>query len=476
MNELAKQELDKKISQLEELSNNILSLSRNTILVNFRFLDLALSNFEFVLCLDTTIGTDGKHLFYNPKAILTAFKNEKEYLAHAYLHLVMHCVFKHQFIFKNIDRVKWNLACDIAVENAILELNSKATAIQMQSVINQELQILTDKIGKLTAERIYKYLVEKNVDQEEIARLNQIFLFDDHRFWYDEASSAGVSSEQQKDPQNDDDSNQKNKSQTGQGDGGNTNSDDDFRKEQEKFWSEVAERIQTDLETASKGIGDQAGTVMQNLKEINREQCDYADFLRKFATINEVMKINDDEFDYIFYTYGLNVYENMPLIEPLEYKDEKVIKEFVIAIDTSGSVQGELVEKFITKTYNILKSTESFASVINIHIVQCDAKVQHDEVITCEDDLENYIKNIKLFGFGGTDFRPVFEYVDKLIEDGQFTNLKGLIYFTDGFGVYPADMPGYETAFVFVDDDYRDIGVPGWAIKVVLKKEEIEEL
>ena len=30
------------------------------------------------------------------------------------------------------------------------------------------------------------------------------------------------------------------------------------------------------------------------------------------------MKINDDEFDYIFYTYGLKLYEKMPLIEPLE--------------------------------------------------------------------------------------------------------------------------------------------------------------
>ena len=37
----------------------------------------------------------------------------------------------------------------------------------------------------------------------------------------------------------------------------------------------------------------------------------------------------------------------MPLIEPLEYKEVKRIKEFVIAIDTSGSVSGELVQKFI---------------------------------------------------------------------------------------------------------------------------------
>lgn len=61
------------------------------------------------------------------------------------------------------------------------------------------------------------------------------------------------------------------------------------------------------------------------------------------------MKLNDDEFDYIFYTYGMNLYGNIPLIEPLEYKDVKQIKEFVIAIDTSGSTSGALVQTFVKK-------------------------------------------------------------------------------------------------------------------------------
>lgn len=73
-----------------------------------------------------------------------------------------------------------------------------------------------------------------------------------------------------------------------------------------------------------------------------------------------MMKLNPDEFDYNYYTYGLTLYENMPLIEPLEYKEVKRIREFVIAIDTSGSTSGSLVQTFVQKTYNILKSTESF--------------------------------------------------------------------------------------------------------------------
>ena len=145
------------------------------------------------------------------------------------------------------------------------------------------------------------------------------------------------------------------------------------------------------------------------------------------------MQIYDDEFDYIFYTYGLHLYRNLPLIAPLEYKDVRRIREFVIAIDTSGSVQGELVQKFITKTYNILSQQESYFTKINIHIIQCDAEVQEDLKITSREEFEKCLKGLTLKGFGGTDFRPLFQYVDQLIHLGEFTNLKGLIYFTDGF-------------------------------------------
>ncbi len=212
---------------------------------------------------------------------------------------------------------------------------------------------------------------------------------------------------------------------------------------------------------------------MQNLREVNRKRYDYTAFLKKFAVRGEAMKINDDEFDYIFYTYGLQLYENMPLIEPLEYKEVKRIREFVVAIDTSGSVAGEIVQRFVEKTYNILKSTESFFSKINVHIVQCDADIQEDAKITSQEEFDEYLKTMQIRGLGGTDFRPVFAYVDKLIEQQEFTNLKGLIYFTDGFSTFPAQKPPYETAFVFLDEALNDPVVPPWAIKLILKQEEI---
>ena len=185
------------------------------------------------------------------------------------------------------------------------------------------------------------------------------------------------------------------------------------------------------------------------------------------------MRINDEEFDYVYYTYGLKLYKKMPLIEPLEYKEVKRIREFVIAIDTSGSVAGEQVQSFLQKTYNILKSTESFFSRINVHIIQCDATIQEDAKITSQEEFDEYLKNMTIRGLGGTDFRPVFSYVDWLREKKEFQNLKGLIYFTDGFGTFPEQMPEYKTAFVFLDEELNNYDVPPWAMKLILRKDEI---
>ena len=165
----------------------------------------------------------------------------------------------------------------------------------------------------------------------------------------------------------------------------------------------------------------------------------------------------------------------MPLIEPLEYRDSRRIHDFVIAIDTSGSVAGEQVQRFLQKTYNILQEHDSFAAAVNIHIIQCDAAVQSDVIITSSEDFERYLAGMEIRGLGGTDFRPVFTYVDELDRQGVFSDLRGLLYFTDGLGTFPEKMPDYKTAFIFVDEGYSTPEVPAWAMKVVLRAEDIQE-
>ena len=76
-------------------------------------------------------------------------------------------------------------------------------------------------------------------------------------------------------------------------------------------WKNISEHIQMDLESFAKTQGYLAGSLSQALAAINREKYDYETFLKKFAVLGEVMKINDDEFDYIFYTYGLKLFGNI---------------------------------------------------------------------------------------------------------------------------------------------------------------------
>ena len=177
---------------------------------------------------------------------------------------------------------------------------------------------------------------------------------------------------------------------------------------------------------------------------------------------------DEDTCDYGFYTYGLSLYGNMPLIEPQETREARKIEEFAIVVDTSMSCSGALVRRFLEETYSVLSENESFFRKVNIHIIQCDEKVHQDVKITSQEELGKYMEHFQLYGEGGTDFRPAFEYVDSLIETGEYTNLKGLIYFTDGYGIYPNKMPPYRTAFVFLEEDYRDVDVPPWAVRLVI--------
>ena len=469
--------MNEQIEKRNKLAEDVLHLSRNTLLVNLRFLDAALNELELIPVDEVNLATDGQFLAYNPTFVLKRYKQEREEIVRAYLHMLFHGVFRHMYVHSLVDQDLWGLACDIAVEYVIAGLGLKAATTSRELLQKSHFADLEKKAGKLTAEKLYRYFLDHRPDGRQLAELSGAFYADDHRLWYmTEAEKAAFFGQPLAVTLSVEEGNG-----SGEGDG-NENGESSAEglsgsalsmSAAEARWAEISGRMQMDMETFSKMQGDKAGGLMQNLREVNREKYDYTSFLKKFAVRGEVMRVNDDEFDYIFYTYGLKLYEKMPLIEPLEYKEVKRIREFVIAIDTSGSVSGELVQAFVQKTYNVLKSTESFFSKINLHIIQCDATIQEDAKITNQEEFDNYLKNMKIYGLGGTDFRPVFSHVDWLRDQKESQNLKGLIYFTDGFGTFPAQKPDYDTAFVFLDDGWNNYDVPPWAIKLILQKEEI---
>lgn len=468
-----------KLTRAAELAAQILNISRNTLVVNMRFLDAALFRLRPEQA-PITLATDGERMYYDPFHILEKYKSDKNAVTRDCLHVLLHCVFRHPFVDPaTVDRELWNIACDIAVESLISSFTLSCTEVARTQAQTDALKHLQPAVKSLTAEKIYRYLLDEKFAGRSVNINSAAFYSDDHSVWYNQNKPDPVAvSSDNNNSNNSNDSNGDNNSN----DNGDNDSNDDgnsaensrqIRQRLSDEWKEISERIQTDMETASRIQGDRAGGMQQQLRELNRERYDYRSFLKKFAVMGEAMKINDDEFDYIFYTYGLKLFGNMPLIEPLEYKEVKRIRDFVIAIDTSGSTSGELVQKFLQKTFNILKSEESFFAKMNLYVIQCDADIQEVAKITTQEEFDEYIKGFTVKGLGGTDFRPVFEYVDRLVEGKAFTNLKGLIYFTDGCGTFPAKKPDYQTAFVFVQSDWNNPDIPPWAIKLVLEAEEI---
>ena len=112
---------ESKEDRITRLSKELLTLSRDSIAVNMRFLDRALDRLD---CIDYTgsLATDGKSLFYDKRFLLKRYKETGEMPTRDYLHILFHCIFRHMFVGPSIRRNVWDLACDIAVESAISTL------------------------------------------------------------------------------------------------------------------------------------------------------------------------------------------------------------------------------------------------------------------------------------------------------------------------------------------------------------------
>ena len=447
------QEMAETAERLQAIGSSILRAARDELYLGMRFLDVALSSFSYQM--DSSIhgfGTDGREIYFQPQMLGGLYKENRILVNRGYLHMVFHCTFRH-FAWrgagrnigtghsagennadseKTIEERLRDLSCDIAVEHIIDGMNYRSIRFS-RSLLRRETYRLLEKEGKtLNAQRVYKILSGWNLSEKDFVNLEQEFRTDDHKYW------ESKKPDQKPNPM------------------------------LSRKWGEINDGIETDLETFSQEAGERDGDFLEQIKTENRSKYDYREFLRKFAVFHEEMAVDDDSFDYNFYTYGLRLYGNMPLIEPLESKEVKKVEEFVIVIDTSMSCSGELVRKFLEETYGVLSENESFFTKINVHIIQCDEKVHTDKKITSQEEMKDYMEHLELYGDGGTDFRPAFEWVDKLLEQHEFRNLKGLIYFTDGFGIYPQKMPSYKTAFVFMQDNYRDVDVPVWAMKLIL--------
>jgi predicted metal-dependent peptidase len=130
------------------------------------------------------------------------------------------------------------------------------------------------------------------------------------------------------------------------------------------------------------------------------------------------------------------------------------IDSIVVAVDTSGSINRDLHERFMEEIILIRRMFK-----IEIRYIQCDTEVTQDI------KLKRYtnVEDIAIKGGGGTDFRPVFDYIKQ-------KNYKpnAILYFTDGQGAYP-EKSNIDTLWIIDSEESLSYGYnPPFGYKLFL--------
>ena len=112
--------------------------------------------------------------------------------------------------------------------------------------------------------------------------------------------------------------------------------------------------------------------------------------------------------------------------------------KLVLAIDSSGSIDGKLLSTFLSEIESIMASFENY----EIDLLIADAKVHEHHILYAGDELSYNIK-----GGGGTNFENTFVYIEENIHDVTL-----LLYFTDGFGTFPKEESYFDTVWVLSDN------------------------
>ena len=239
------------------------------------------------------------------------------------------------------------------------------------------------------------------------------------------------------------------------------------RKALDKDWEDIGKRTEEEMKDEKEGEKSEKLSWFLHLE--HKRYTTFQDFLRKFSVDREELKTDPESFDYGYYYFGLSQYGNMPLIEENEYREKRKIPELVIAIDTSYSTKGEMVKRFLEEAIAILADKEAFFTKCRVHIIECDDRIRKDLLVEDAEEMERYRERFEVSGGYGTDFRPVFHYIEDLQKKGELKELKALLYFTDGRGRYPKYAPSYTAAFIFPrGEDIDDENAPFWALKLYI--------
>ncbi|MGN0438768.1 MAG: VWA-like domain-containing protein [Lachnospiraceae bacterium] len=468
----------KKTKKVMEGERIIAQIKRGIKAKLYRFI-YAIDIFEFVPVREHIPGclcTDGEHIYYNPDQLMLVLKNSgKEVLEYKLAHMTMHGMLRH---FEEREQFRNEKLVSVIMDAQVKVMLEKMGVEQKEDINpHNKFKCETDAILQGYSE-YYRALRSKKSRNMWMEKTEDYYV-DDHDYWskdfhdYDNCSENDGKQEFQQHMEGKQSDNMMKKA-------GELNG---IKDKWEKARSIIMgkdtsalsdeECIQKILEQKhSHIVGSGSGTFNKQVVAATGNGMNYKEVMKQFIKEKEKCRDTTDNFDVMLYCYGLELYDDVPLVEPNEENEVKQINSIVIAIDTSGSCDGRIAKLFVREIGNIFRDIKQTVTFTSIYLMECDASIQREQCITAIDDL-TIGNGLELHGFGGTDFVPVFSRVEELKREDDL-KVDALIYLTDTLGTFPKKQPDYPVFLVIPKGGLDKTGhpfnrnIPQWATWLVM--------
>lgn len=376
---------------------------------------------------EQSLWTDGETIFYHPETVVRDYLQRKDSIAAQLMHITAHGLLGHIPKRRGQQPQLFDAVADAQAAGLVEKLPASLTPSW-----KRETREHVEALSQLTLEAAY-LTPETREEAEELVRKSQPLHMDDHDAWTVSA-------------------NQKSAAAAGE------------------LWKAAARQVAEAMAKSGKRdqYGDVAGMICDEFRNVEESGVSYKEFLRRFCSRQERQEVDPDSISAIWYRVGMDLTGSAPFIEPEELREDAPALDLAVALDTSGSCSGEIMKGFLEELMAILR--DAGGPKVEMTLIQCDAEIQKVQTIGKEDSVDDLMESFEIYGYGGTDFRPVFDYVNQQREEPDGRHFKGLLYLSDGFGEFPEQAPDYPVAFLFPrdEDEWEDswFEIPKWVTQV----------
>ena len=437
-----------------ELAEMIINYSRRIAVKQYPYLEKAVYFLEPTATNEVCyIGADYSKLYYNPLDVIEKYKKHRNDISDSIVHSVLHCLLLHPS-YKAGDTGLFGIAADASVCKMVDGGTGTFLPISLPRVFD-----IMYEYNIYTATDIYKKMMSQQYIKKILKYSANSLKKDDHRVWYKKPEdkiqnstsmeSGGKSNKTEQNKTAGSDSKSGNSTNVA---GESVYSDEQLR-ELERNWRNMFADARRQC---SCMYGSSGGNIFKNIDKPDRfSKFSYKEYIKKFA-VSEIVQEDPD-------TAGMEMYDDMPVIEWNELSEKPNPSDIIIAIDMSGSCGGDIATNFLRQVYTLF-DTMNISGSVNIHVLLFDVDIKKKFILRNKSDADKFISEYQLVGLGGTSFLDVFRYADDFPKNNAGKRLRGLFFFTDAYGDFPKTKRNYQTTFFVPEDGYKSDYdfVPKW--------------